>query len=73
MGGSCHKSNLVICHAPKQRCCISVRLSEELLHMLSSGYWTGIFEAVRHDMDREAAKKYFAASQHFIIVSGRIS
>lgn len=34
------------------------RLTPEIMHMISTAYFTGIFEIVRHDMDREAAKRY---------------
>lgn len=43
----------------------SGRLSMELLHMLSSAYWTGVFEAVRHDMNRQDAKAYISRIKRF--------
>ena len=43
----------------------SGRLTNELLHMLSSAYWSGIFEALRHDMERSAVKAYVAKVERF--------
>ena len=34
------------------------RLTPEIMHMISTAFFTGIFEIVRHDMDREEAKRY---------------
>lgn len=34
------------------------RLTPEIMHMINTACFTGIFEIVRHDMDREAAKHY---------------
>lgn len=36
----------------------SNRASQELLHMLSSAFYSGIFEAVTHNMSRESAYTY---------------
>lgn len=36
----------------------SGRLTPELMHMINTACFTGIFEIVRHDMDRAAAKNY---------------
>ena len=36
----------------------SGRLTPELMHMISSACFTGIFESVAHDMSREEAKAY---------------
>jgi len=35
------------------------RLTPELLHILCSSYWSGIFEVVVHDMSKENASIYF--------------
>ncbi|NCC16261.1 MAG: TetR/AcrR family transcriptional regulator [Clostridia bacterium] len=43
----------------------SGRLSMVLLHMLSSAYWSGVFEAVRHNMTRKDAKKRIFRIQRF--------
>ena len=34
------------------------RLTPEIMHMINTACFTGIFEIVRHDMSREAAKHY---------------
>lgn len=36
----------------------SKRLTPELLHLLCSAYWSGIFETVVHDMNKEDATAY---------------
>lgn len=36
----------------------SGRLTPEIMHMISTACFTGIFEVVRHDMDRTPAKNY---------------
>lgn len=41
------------------------RLSMVLLHMLSSSYWSGFFEVIRHNMSREDAKTYIFRIQRF--------
>lgn len=43
----------------------SGRLSMVLLHMLSSAYWAGVFEAVRHNMTREDAKNHIFRIKRF--------
>lgn len=43
----------------------SGRLTVELLHMLTSAYWMGIFEIVRHDMNQEKAKTYVEQIRRF--------
>lgn len=43
----------------------SGRLTLELLHMVSSAYWSGIFEALRHDMKREDVKDYVVKVERF--------
>lgn len=35
-------------------------LTSEIYHMMTTSYFEGIFEVVRHRMDRESAKKYVA-------------
>ncbi|PYG87965.1 TetR family transcriptional regulator [Ruminiclostridium sufflavum DSM 19573] len=41
------------------------RLTPELLHMLCSSYWSGLFEIVVHDMSKEAANVYFHRLKRF--------
>jgi AcrR family transcriptional regulator len=47
------------------------RLTPELLHMLCSAYWAGIFEALRHDMKREDVKDYVSKVQRFFTCGWR--
>lgn len=49
----------------------SGRLTPELLHMLSSAYWSGIFESLRHDMKREDVKDYVAKVERFFCCGWR--
>lgn len=44
---------------------ISKRLTPELLHMLCSSYWSGIFEIVAHDMNKEDAYEYIYRLKRF--------
>lgn len=41
------------------------KLNVNLLHMLSSAYWSGIFEVVKHDMNKTDAIKYVLKIQRF--------
>lgn len=41
------------------------RVTEEFIHILSSGFYSGIFEIVVHDMKREESERYFAELQAF--------
>lgn len=43
----------------------SGRLMPELLHMLSSAYWSGVLEVLYHDMPRETARDYVAEVELF--------
>ena len=43
------------------------RLSPMLLHMLSSAYYTGLFEVVRHEMSREEAAAYVYQVRRFFV------
>lgn len=43
------------------------RLSPMLLHMLSSAYYTGLFEVVRHEMSREEAAIYVRQVRRFFV------
>ncbi|MDO4355659.1 MAG: TetR/AcrR family transcriptional regulator [Clostridia bacterium] len=43
------------------------RLSPELLHMLSSAFYAGLFETVRHDMPLEQARTYVRQLRRFFI------
>lgn len=43
----------------------SGRLSNALLHMLSSAYWAGVFQTVEHDMTREEALQYIGQLKRF--------
>ncbi len=40
-------------------------ISDDLIHMISSGFFTGILETVIHDMPKEEAKKYVAQLSRF--------
>lgn len=40
-------------------------VTEGLIHMLSSGFFTGIFETIVHNMDKESAQKQVRKMQHF--------
>lgn len=40
-------------------------VTEGLVHMLSSGFFTGIFETVVHNMDKEYAQKQVKKMRHF--------
>jgi hypothetical protein len=40
-------------------------ISDDLIHMISSGYFTGILETVVHDMSREDAKDYVTQLSRF--------
>lgn len=44
---------------------ISKRLTPELLHMLCSSYWSGVFETVVHDMSKEEASIYICRLKRF--------
>ncbi|MGC4019258.1 MAG: hypothetical protein QM793_08600 [Muricomes sp.] len=41
------------------------RITEGLVHMLSSGFFTGIFETVAHDMDKKCAQEQVGKMQRF--------
>lgn len=43
----------------------SGRLLPGLLHTLTSAYWTGVFEIVVHDMNRDEARTYFIQLKRF--------
>lgn len=43
----------------------SGRLSNALLHMLSSAYWAGVFQTVEHDMPRDEALQYISQLKRF--------
>ena len=43
------------------------RLSPMLLHMLSSAYYSGLFEVVRHDMKKEEAIPYVRQLRRFFV------
>ncbi len=43
----------------------SKRLTPELLHILCSSYWSGVFEIVVHDMSKEAALGYICRLKRF--------
>lgn len=43
------------------------RLSTMLLHMLSSAYYTGLFEVVRHEMPRKEAEVYVRQVRRFFV------
>lgn len=43
----------------------SKRLTPELLHMLCSSYWSGVFETVVHDMSKEDASFYICRLKRF--------
>ncbi len=45
---------------------ISKRLTPELLHMLCSSYWSGIFEIVAHEMSKEDAYEYIYRLKRFV-------
>lgn len=38
-----------------------------LLHMLSSAYYTGLFEVVRHEMPRKEAEVYVRQVRRFFV------
>lgn len=44
---------------------ISGRLTKQFLHMLLSAFWSGIFEVVKHDMNKEVARKYIGQIKRF--------
>lgn len=44
---------------------VSKRLTPELLHILCSSYWSGIFEIVVHDMSKEDANTYIGQLKRF--------
>ncbi len=43
----------------------SKRLTPELLHILCSSYWSGVFEVVMHDMNKEDAYIYIERLKRF--------
>lgn len=45
----------------------SGKLSRELIHTLSSAYWSGIFEIVGRNMTREEAQVYFLTLRRFFM------
>ena len=49
----------------------SGRLTRELMHMLDSAFYNGIFEMVRHRMTREQAHTYVAQIRRFFICGWR--
>ena len=45
---------------------ISIKpINKNLIHMLSSGLFTGVFETIVHDMPKEEAKEYICQLQQF--------
>ena len=43
------------------------RASPELLHIISSAFFSGVFEIVKHDMSKEDADKYIDSLKNFFI------
>ena len=41
------------------------QIDDELIHIMSSALFNGIFETVRHDMPREKALRYMASLRDF--------
>ncbi|MDO5300150.1 MAG: TetR/AcrR family transcriptional regulator [Clostridia bacterium] len=46
----------------------SGRMSPELLHMLASAYYSGLFETIRHEMPREKAHVYVRQLRRFFVM-----
>ena len=46
------------------------QIDDELIHIMSSALFNGIFETVRHDMPREKALRYMASSGTSILPVG---
>ena len=40
-------------------------INNNLIHMVSSGLFTGVFETIVHDMPKEEAKEYVRQLQQF--------
>ncbi|MGN0395363.1 MAG: hypothetical protein ACI4EF_08375 [Coprococcus sp.] len=40
-------------------------INKNLIHMVSSGLFTGMFETIVHDMSKEEAKEYIRQLQQF--------
>jgi len=47
------------------------RASLELLHIISSAFFSGLFEIVKHDMSKEDADKYTESLKNFFIAGWR--
>lgn len=41
------------------------RITEEILHIVTTAYFEGVFEVVRHKMDRESAGKYIRMLERY--------
>ena len=37
--------------------CVIPEVSESLMHMIYTGFFSSVFQIIEHDMDRETAKK----------------
>ncbi len=44
---------------------VSGRITPELLHIISSAYFSAVFETVKHDMTKEAAERYVESLNQF--------
>ncbi|MDO4312507.1 MAG: TetR/AcrR family transcriptional regulator [Eubacteriales bacterium] len=40
-------------------------ITEEILHLVMTAYFEGVFEVVRHGMDRQTAGKYISLLEHY--------
>ena len=50
----------------------SGRATPELLHIISSAFFSAVFEVVKHDMSREAADSYIESLKQFFMAGWRI-
>jgi len=44
---------------------VSGRITPELLHIISSAYFSAVFETVKHDMTKKAAESYVESLNQF--------
>lgn len=58
-------STISFIHATRNDALLAGRITKELMHIISSAYFTAIFEIVVHNMPREAADRYVENLNHF--------
>ena len=64
-------STISFIHATGNDALLSGRATKELMHIISSAYFTAIFEIVVHDMPRESADRYIENLNQFFTAGWR--